>query len=79
MLINLILSAKKIFFKQIKLLKGFLMDSCNFNTLFIKMLKHNIDAPFPSYKPFWHKNDGDLVVRQQVKVQPSSGHYGKNV
>ena len=47
------------------------MDSCNFNTLFIKMLKHNIDAPFP--------NDGDLVGSQQVKVKSSLRHYAKKV
>jgi len=39
-----------------------IMDSCNYINLFIKMLKHNIDALFPSYKPFWLRNDGDLVM-----------------
>ena len=55
------------------------MDSCNFITSFIKMLKHNIDAHFPSYKPYCLKNDGNLVVNQQVKVKSSLGHYAKNV
>jgi len=43
------------------------------------MLKHNIDAHFPSYKPYCLKNDGNLVVNQQVKVKSSLGHYAKNV
>ena len=55
------------------------MDSCNFNTLFIKMLKHNLDAHFPSYKLSRIKKDRDLVVSQQVKDKDFVGHYAKNV
>jgi len=54
------------------------MDSCNFNTLFIKSLKHNINAPFPSYKLSWIQNDGDLVVSQRVKDKLFIGYYAKN-
>jgi len=80
MLINLILSRENFFFQtNCQTFKIFsFMDSCNFNTLFIKSLKHNINAPFPSYKLSWIQNDGDLVVSQRVKDKLFIGYYAKN-
>ena len=55
------------------------MVNCQFVNLFIKMLKHNINALSPSYKAFWLQNDRDLIVSQHVKVKPSLEHYDINV
>jgi len=55
------------------------MDSYQFIPFFIQMLKYNINTPFSSYKHLLLQNDGDLVVRQQVKVKTSLGHYATNV
>jgi len=43
------------------------------------MLKHNIEASFPSYKLSWIQNDGVLLIYQQVKENLFIGHYAKIV
>jgi len=54
-----------------------LVDNCNFNTWFIKILKFNLDVHFSFSKLSLIQNNGDLVENEQVKVKPFIGNYFK--